>query len=253
MLPRDTVGIVLHEKDYRESDRIVTFYSPDSGKTAGVAFVARRSRKRFANCLDLFCKSRFSYVARRDSELVRLERCDLIDSYPAIRDQEKTLAYAAYLVDVVFRLTAAGDPNPALFHLLDTALQWLNSRKPENQVARIFEVRASSLLGYQLELEKCTGCGKALSGAQSAGFSAANGGIVCDRCSPTEKRRLSPGTIRALRYIQSRPLETLPRLNLTSLNVREAGKVLRDFLIGLLHKQLRTMNYIDRLEEKENR
>jgi len=253
MLPRDTVGIVLHKKDYRESDCIVTFYSPDIGKTAGVAFGAKRSRKRFPNCLDLLCKSRFSYVARADSELVRLERCDLIDSYPALRDQEKTLAYAAYLLDIVFQFTAMGDPNPGLFQLLDSALQWLNSNKPENQVARIFEVRTLSLLGYRLELEKCTICGKALSGTQFAQFNVANGGIVCSTCSQEEKRRLSRGTIRALQFIQTHPLEALPRLNLTPLNVRESGKVLRDFFIGLLHKQLRTMNYIDRLEEEENR
>ena len=251
MLPIDTVGIVLHKKDYRELDSIVTFFSQDRGKTVGLAFGAKRSRKRFANCLDLFCKSRISYVARGDSELVRLERCDLIDSYPRLRDREKTLAYAAYLVDVVFGLTAMGDPNTGLFQLLDTALQWLNTRKPENQVARLFEVRALSLLGYRLQLEKCTVCGKAFSGMQTAAFSVANGGIACDRCVPGEKRRLSPGTVRALQFIQTQPLETLPRLNLTALNVREAKTVLRDFLIGLLHKQLRTMNYIDRLEEEE--
>ena len=49
-----TEAIVLRCLDYGESDRIVTFYTRDYGKLRGIAKGARRSRKRFANALELF-------------------------------------------------------------------------------------------------------------------------------------------------------------------------------------------------------
>ena len=80
MLPRESVGIILQRRIFRETDLIVTFYGELEGRLSGLAFGALRSRVRFQNCLDLFSKSLVRYTARPGRELVRLESCDLIDA-----------------------------------------------------------------------------------------------------------------------------------------------------------------------------
>ena len=54
MAPLITEGIILKRKDYRESDLIVTAFTKDFGKITGIAFGAKKSRKRFANCPGIF-------------------------------------------------------------------------------------------------------------------------------------------------------------------------------------------------------
>ena len=54
MLPTRTRGIILRVNDYGESDKLVTFFSPDIGKATAIAKGAKRSQHRFVNKLELF-------------------------------------------------------------------------------------------------------------------------------------------------------------------------------------------------------
>ena len=73
MAPLITEGIILKRKDYRESDLIVTAFTRDFGKITGIAFGAKKSRKRFANCLGFFARSRLyvSFPLNRDAVCFR--------------------------------------------------------------------------------------------------------------------------------------------------------------------------------------
>jgi len=245
-----TAGIVLQSRDYREADRVVTFFGEITGKLSGIAFGAKRSRIRFANCLDICSKSRFFLILKADRELSRLDRCELIQAYPSLREHAAAWAYAAYMGDLVNRLTAPGDVNPGVYHLLDAAFNRLNEEEPPSEVARVFELRLLGLLGYRLELTQCLSCGKPPPEGIECGFSPGRGGIVCPGCAISLHHSLSPGTLRALRFAQAAPLETLTRLRLTPRNLREAKDSLHATLARLLHKPLPSMAYIQRMEKE---
>ena len=52
MPSQETPAIILSVKDYGEADRLVTFLTPTRGRLTGVAKHARKSKKRFAHCLE---------------------------------------------------------------------------------------------------------------------------------------------------------------------------------------------------------
>ena len=83
---------------YGESDLIVTFYSSDFGKIKGIAKGAKRSKKRFANVFEPFSLTNIIFTRKNRDMLAFIESCEIIDHYPAIRqDMEKTLI-ASYLL-----------------------------------------------------------------------------------------------------------------------------------------------------------
>ena len=47
-------AIIMRVKELGEADVLVTFLTPERGQLKGVAKGARRSRRRFANCLETF-------------------------------------------------------------------------------------------------------------------------------------------------------------------------------------------------------
>ena len=81
MPSQETPAIIITVRDYGEADRLVTFLTPVRGRLTGIAKHARKSKKRFANCLEplslvtLFLSER----PRGDLEfLERGRRCDLL-------------------------------------------------------------------------------------------------------------------------------------------------------------------------------
>ena len=47
-----STAIIMRINEYGESDLLVSFFTPDRGRLEGIAKGARRSFKRFVNCLD---------------------------------------------------------------------------------------------------------------------------------------------------------------------------------------------------------
>ena len=64
MTVKNMTAIVLKVNDLGESDKIVTFYSKQAGKIAGIAKGAKRSKKRFSNKLEMFSLLEVQYDDR---------------------------------------------------------------------------------------------------------------------------------------------------------------------------------------------
>jgi len=51
-------AIMMRIKEFGETDLLVSFFTPEKGRLKGVAKGGRKSQRRFANSLDLFCHGR---------------------------------------------------------------------------------------------------------------------------------------------------------------------------------------------------
>jgi DNA repair protein RecO (recombination protein O) len=178
-----TSAIVIKTLDYGESDRIVAFYTPDFGKVKGIAKGAKKSKRRFSNALELLTLSRLIFFDKRESDLVRIEGCDIVDSFPAIREDIRKIAFGCYLVELVDEMTPEREANPDLFNMLKAFLSILCDSGAEAQILRIFEIRLLSLLGYRPGLDRCLHCDETLEHTGEVFFSVTKGGLLCERCS----------------------------------------------------------------------
>ena len=69
MTSKKIKAVVLKVSDLGESDKIVTFYSREYGKVAGVAKGAKKSKKRFSNKLEIFSLLDILYAGRNQAGL----------------------------------------------------------------------------------------------------------------------------------------------------------------------------------------
>jgi DNA repair protein RecO (recombination protein O) len=241
-----TSAIVIKTMDYAESDRIVAFYTADFGKLKGIAKGAKKSKRRFSNALEPFTLSRLIFFDKKESGLVRIEGCDVVNTFSAIREDLRKIAFGCYLVELVNEMTAERQANPDLFHMLKAFLSLLSDDEAEAQILRIFEIRLLSLLGYRPGLDRCLRCDGILEHGEPAHFSVQRGGLLCQRCSRDyhDLPAISPGTAKILQAAMEMELSKIHRLKFSKQALWESETVLSKFIQHHINKELKSQKFL---------
>ena len=241
-----TSAIVIKTLDYGESDRIVAFYTPDFGKVKGIAKGAKKSKRRFSNALELFTLSRLIFFDKKESGLVRIEGCDIVDSFPAIREDIRKIAFGCYLVELLDEMTPEREANPDLFNMLKAFLSLLCDSGAEAQILRIFEIRLLSLLGYRPGLDRCLHCNKTLEHGGKVFFSVTKGGLLCERCSRgyMDLIPISLGTAKILQGAMEMDLSKVYRLKFSKQALWEGETILSTFIQYHINRELKSKKFL---------
>ncbi len=235
-----TRGIILGHLNYGESDLIVTILSDTFGKFKGIAKGAKKSKRRFANSLDLFSLTDLVFTRRDPGSLAFLADSKTADHHQQIRmDLEKTLV-ACYLVELTDHFSPEGKANPDLYRLLTDYLALLNTEPLKEGLRHFFEFQLLRCTGYEPVLDRCLCCGNPLQ-QTSYRFSARDGGIRCGNCAPSPgSHPVSPGTLKILLHSKTLPPERLNRLIFTPEAAREARDILLQLIDHILGKRMKS-------------
>jgi DNA repair protein RecO (recombination protein O) len=244
-----TEAIVLRFLNYGESDRIVTFYTAGFGKLKGIAKGAQRSRKRFVNVLEPFCRLELLF-SRRGEGLALIESADAACHFANLRnDLEKSMT-ASCLIDLTDQFTPEETPNEPLYRLLGDFLALLEggAALPES-LLRFFQIRLLGLTGYDPVLDRCLVCNTPLNPAVRYRFTAAAGGLLCGGCRPDAPDALpvSLGTIRTLALGRELPPERLGRLLWSVQSAQESRRLLECFIRHLLGRELKSVEVLNEI------
>jgi DNA repair protein RecO (recombination protein O) len=198
-------AIIMRVKEFGESDLLVTFFTKDNGRLKGIAKGARRSRKRFVNCLDIFSLVNIEYGRKRKGDLYFIHSGRLIDAYPGLRADFSTLSKASFMVELTEILFPWELPDQNIFEILRKSFQMLDKAKKSDLIPVIFEIMAMSHGGYSINLEKCCLCGRIYKGDGVAVFKPENGGIACTKCQQITAITpgMSPSTVNITRLAQA--------------------------------------------------
>ena len=240
-------SFIMRIREFGESDLLVTFFTSDKGRLKGVAKGARRSKKRFANCLDLFCLTSLEYGLQRKGDLYFLNSCKLIHGFPGLRSDFSTLSLASYMVELTEILFPQNVVDANMFELLKKSFAALDRGRRNDVLRIVFEAKAVSLGGYGINLEKCCRCGRPYTGTGRAVFLRNRGAIACLNC---EKETglypgMEPGAVKELQALQSMPLNDLENISLTEEGIREIRPVLKLHMEYRLGKRLRSAKYLE--------
>jgi DNA repair protein RecO (recombination protein O) len=243
-------AIVLHGLDYGESDRIVTFYTSEFGKIKGIAKGARRSRKRFANTLELFCCCRILFSRRGRDSLALIEDSRVENHFVMIRDDlEKTLI-AAYLVELVDQFTLEGKKGSDLFQLLKEFLTLIDQGRAPEALVRFFEIRLLKHAGYEPVLDRCLTCQQPVERMEDCRFSVRAGGLRCRTCQNGEHHLpVSLGTIKTLLMGKDLEASLLNRLVMSAQSAEESRRLLADFILHLLGRELKSLKVLHQVRK----
>jgi len=194
MTEKITQAFILKKTIYKESDYIISFYTPDFGKISCIARSAKKSSKRFGGRLELFLNLKIKFKAGIN-QIKYLEDCNIINSNADIMNDLDKYKWGSFVLEYIENLSEAEEPNLGLFTLLQESIEHI-CEKPDiiNMIPR-FQYKALRFVGLTPELTICFRCGKDV---PDVGYlSIKQGGIACIECG-----RKSGASIEGYKFIK---------------------------------------------------
>jgi DNA repair protein RecO (recombination protein O) len=177
---------------------------------------------------------------------VRAENCDILHSFPRIRENLRKILYGNYYLELVNEMAEEREASREAFELLLCFLLNLETMAPQEDQLRFFEIRMLSLFGYRPNMARCGLCkkgGEDLQEIPSVFFSLEKGVLVCERCSRKSNNLLplSLGTARLIEKISQVELSKVERMKFTSQGLSESREILPKFISYQLGKELKSL------------
>ncbi len=240
-------AVIMRIWEFGESDLLVSFFSSDRGRQKGVAKAGRKSRKRFANCLNLFCLTKLEYEEGKKGDLHFLSSCKLVHGFPGLRRDFISMSLASYMVELTELLFPQNVADPGMFNLLVQSFHALEQGERHDVLRNVFEAGAVSLGGYEINLERCWRCGRIYTGKGRAVFHREKGCIACLNC--TRESPMFPGigpeAVTALRKMQSDPLQGMHGMVLSEESIQDIKQILRLHIQYRIGEGLKSTKYLE--------
>ncbi len=244
-----TEAIIIKKTKLGEADRILTLYTPYLGKIQAVAKGVRRPRSKMAGHLELLTHSLISLARGRNLDTVT--GTQTINSFLPLKSDLELAAHALYAVELVDQFTADDEENHPLFQLLLETLHNLCRGSKSELTLRFFELHLLNEVGYRPQLHQCVSCRSPLKPVANS-FSPDAGGVVCPDCSQSQTLTypLSVNALKVLRFFQNNDYETSSRLKMNPELSQELEGVMRNYIIYLLEKEVKSAAWRDTLKKQ---
>ena len=241
-------AVVLRVNDHGESDKIVTFYTREAGKIAGIAKGAKKSKKRFSNKLELFSLLEVFYDDRNRTGLVRISEAELITPFLSLRENYDRYVGAILACELIYFWSRDSDADRNIFNLLIWTLQSIDNGLSSQLVHIFFQIKLYTLLGYKLHLGSCIKCKASDPKEAPYAFHPGRHGLLCRQCCPDSMSRdmvpLAMSTIKLLQHAQELPMEKLERLRFSNASILEALQLFKVYGQYLLQREIAAWNFL---------
>jgi DNA repair protein RecO (recombination protein O) len=181
MPARDTEAIILKTFPLGEADRLVSFFGRTSGRMRGVAGGARRLKNRYGSTLEVLSHVQIWYVEKETRDLVRIQQCDLLESFHKAQSDyglSTGLAVVSEVSELVLPEHEAAEP---MFRLILLTVREIDRRADWSLPLSYFAFWTVRLGGWLPRFDRCSACG-ALFGEGAAYHSAREAGLRCEKC-----------------------------------------------------------------------
>lgn len=227
----ESEALILRSFPLGEGDRLVSFLSRSEGRLRGVASGARKPKSRFGSTLELFSYVRIWFYERETRELVRINQCELIESFlDAQREYAVSLALAlmSEVTEAVLGEHEVAEPN---FRLLLVIARAIKAGAKLPLALAYFAFWTVRLGGWMPALDRCSRCGAALDNPRA---SMARSGLFCPSCALPGQRSISQEALQVARRMASGKLEDLVKADFAAARIEEV----KDHMLNLIEQHI---------------
>lgn len=237
-----TQAVVLRLAPYSESSRIVTWFTEEHGKIAGIIKGSQRRKSLFLGQYDLFYTCELLFYARALHGLHVIRECSPLKTRAVFRENWKAAACASYFTDLISKVCPFHAPQHGIFSLLDAALDCFAGPMPSELGLFWFEMKLLEALGIAPRLNECLNCRRALTSGEDEPlpaahrllFSCRRGGVLCKACAegnPADAAVIAPDILSLLRFWQgSRNWRAAQSSRCSPVQVAEAERIIGQFM-----------------------
>jgi len=244
MPARETEAIILKTFPLGEADRLVSFFGRSSGRLRGVASGARRIKNRYGSTLEVLSHVQMRYVERETRELVRIQECELLESFHRAQSDYGLSTGLALISEVAERTLPEQEVGEPMFRLLLLTAREVERRASWELPLSYFAFWTVKLGGYLPPLERCSNCGHTLGEHPGFHFGQA-GGLQCESCRRPGMRALGKGGRELASVFASKRLDEIEISSELAKPMRELREALLDWIEHHVERRLLTREFLE--------
>lgn len=217
---RKIEGIVVSEKSYRETSKIITVLTKEEGLLSFLAKGAKSLKSDLRSNTAKLTHGIFTIYYKEDG-LSTLTSVDLIHHFKNIQKDIEKISYASFLLELASQ-TSKNNPDELIYEELIESLIKIDESYDPLVITNILELKYLDFLGVMPSIDACSICG---SKDGIITVSASSGGLVCKNC-VTNQMIVSEKTIKLLRMYYYVDIKKISKLEISD----EAKKEINQFL-----------------------
>ena len=232
-------ALVIRLADFSESSKVVTLFTRQHGKVAGLAKGAKRLKGPFEAALDLLSECRVVFIRKSSGALDLLTEAQLVRRFqPAGRDLN-ALYGGYYVAELLDGLTEPHDPHPVLYDAAIASLAALATDSDPRIPILQFELQLLSEIGQLPDFEACSVCHRPIVVGEQARYWVSQGSLLCTNCGRPEYQHteMHSGTIALLRTLLEPSGPLASRLTIAPQQFRELRHLLTAAISHVLERR----------------
>ncbi|MCX7878582.1 MAG: DNA repair protein RecO [Ignavibacteria bacterium] len=193
-------SVILKCTDFRETSRIVTFFSRTHGKLRGIAKGVRTGKTKWGGILQTMAYVSLHTYYRKNGGLHLISSGEYINGFPSISESYDKMKLGFKIVELINRYLPENHENEKLFQLTVNCLKILNdATKNFSNVLIYFEFKFAEIQGFSVDIERELSQNIAKKGKELYFYGQA----------------IMPGDIRVLGEFSSGNFEIISKLNIS--------------------------------------
>lgn len=251
-----TQGLVLRYTNIKESDRMLTVFSPTHGKLSVLSKGCRKPRSKFLSVSQPFSYGEYMLKPYRDIYI--LAKADIKDVFFDLRNDLERFSYASYLAELTTDSINDEEGNIPLFNTLLYILTFLTYGEINTiNAVLVYELKLMDIIGFRPEVNNCVICGKSTDDEKNINtfltphftFSIEYGGLVCTHCNMPSIQGISLNykTVKVMQYILDTKVAELKNIKMDIHVQKQLYKFLPLYIEANLNKKYKSRDYFKRL------
>ena len=235
-------GIVINEKAYGETSKIINVITKEYGIIGIIAKGARTLKSEFRVSTAKLSYAYFNIIYK-EGKLSTLVSADIINPFKSIIKDINKISYAVYILELSEQVVKQTNQN--IFDLMLSGSIKINEGYDPLIIMNIIELKYLDYLGVMPVLDRCSVCG---STNNIVTLSSDKGGYVCKNCYSTEKI-ISEKAIKLIRLFYYVDISKISKLEIGDVSKKEINDFLDMYYDRYTGLYLRSKTFLKNLEK----
>ncbi|EHI74036.1 DNA repair protein RecO [Streptococcus tangpeifui] len=243
MQTKESRGLVLFNRNYREDDKLVKIFTEMAGKR--MFFVKHISRSKLTSVIQPLTVADF-LMKINDAGLSYIDDYKEVQIFKTINEDIFRLSYASYIVSLVDAAIDDGLRDAPLFDFLVKTLEMMEQGLDYEILTNIFEIQILERFGVRLNFHECVFCHRI---GLPFDFSYQYSGLLCPQHYEKDSHRshLDPNVLYLLDRFQTISFDDLKTISVKPEMKRKLRKFIDDIYENYVGLHLKSKKFIDDL------
>ena len=230
-------GVIIGEKDYGESSKIVDIITPEYGIIGVLAKGCKRLKSTLKSVTDLFTYAEFE-LSYKENKLSILIDADIIKPLTNIKKDIEKISYLNFICELTKQVIKQTENKDVYDIFINTILKIEDGFDPL-VITNILELKYLDFLGVSPKLDGCVICGD----KNVITLSASEGGFVCKNHIKNDYI-VSPKTIKIIRMLKYVDISKISKIDISNEVKKELDKFIDDYYDRYTGLYLNSKNFL---------